>query len=64
MLINYFLVLTHTIKTITKEGDGYVYNPKLINNSKKNNKRNKCLTSVFISDKDKAKLYVQYFRPK
>ena len=35
MLINYFLVLTHTIKTITKEGDGYVYNPKLINNSKK-----------------------------
>ena len=64
MLINYFLVLTHSIKTITKEEDGYLYNPKLINNSKKNNKRNKCLTSVFISDKDTAKLYVQYFRPK
>ena len=32
MLINYFLVLTHSIKTIKKEGDGYVYNPKLINN--------------------------------
>ena len=28
------------------------------------NKRNLCSMSVFISDKDTAKLYVQFFRPK
>ena len=29
-----------------------------------NKKQNKCLMSVFISDKDTAKFYVQFFRPK
>ena len=33
-------------------------------NEKRKNKRNKCLLSVFVSDKDIAKLYVQFFRPK
>ena len=31
---------------------------------KEKNKRNQCLRSVFISDIDMAKLYIQYFRPK
>ena len=37
---------------------------KLINNSLRQNRGNKSLISVFISDIDTAKLYVQYFRSK
>ena len=35
---------------------------KLINNSQRQNKRNNCLMSVFISDIETAELNVQFFR--
>ena len=62
MLINYCLVIRHSIKTVTRSGMAMctIQNSLII----QKNKRNKCLTSVFISNKDTAKLYVQYFRPK
>ena len=60
MLINYCLVITHSIKTITRRGMAMC----TIQNSLIVKKKKKCLTSVFISDKDTAKLYVEYFRPK
>ena len=62
MLINYCLVITHSINTITRRGMAMCTIPNSLIVKKK--KEKKCLMSVFISDKDTAKLYVQYFRPK
>jgi len=40
-----------------------IYLQKLINNLQRKNKKILSLMSVFIYDKDMAKLYDQFFRP-
>ena len=58
MLINYCLVITHSINTITRRGMAMctIQNSLIVKKKEK-----KCFMSVFISDKDTAKLNVQYY---
>ena len=42
----------------------HMFKKSLIIHKEKNKRHFKCLMNVFIFDKDTAKLYVRFFRPK